>query len=99
MDPTLIPSTAPGRQLAWLINLRAEPSAEDIQDHLEPSAAVDIHVDLGERETRSLDLAAGLLAFGTMVRDLPGALEPQRGCAVVPGIGAGSRGPERDGRD
>ncbi len=71
MDSALSPSTAPGRQLAWLMSLKAEPSAAEIQDHLEPTADVEIHIELLDRETGSLALAAGLFAFGTMIRDLP----------------------------
>jgi malonyl-CoA O-methyltransferase len=71
MDPALVPPTAAGRQLAWLMSLEAEPSIEEIQDHLEPTAAGEVHVDLPERATENPGLAWGLLAFGTMVRELP----------------------------
>ena len=105
MDPALIPRTPAGRQLAWLMRLRAAPSAGEIQDHLEPTAAVEIHVDLWGWATPSPDLAAGLLAFGAMVRELPGAvsrsedamlcLELEQGAHVLRGvvsIGDGGRG-------
>jgi hypothetical protein len=74
MDPALVPPTAAGRQLAWLTSLEAEPSTEEIQGHLEPTAAGEVHVDLPERATPSPGLAWGLLAFGTMVRELPGVV-------------------------
>src|SRR5579875_232805 len=71
MDPALIPPTAAGRQLAWLMSLHAEPSVEEIQDHLEPTAAGEVRVDHPERAAKNSGLAWGLLAFGTMVRELP----------------------------
>jgi malonyl-CoA O-methyltransferase len=74
MDPALIPLTAAGRQLAWLMSLHAEPSTEEIQDHLEPTAAGEVRVDLPEWPTRHSGLAGGLLAFGTIVRELPGVV-------------------------
>jgi malonyl-CoA O-methyltransferase len=96
MDPALIPSTAAGRQLAWLMSLEAEPSTEEIEDHLEPTAAGEVHVDLPERTTDNPGLAWGLLAFGTMVRELPGVviasddvlvrLELQQGCRTLCGL-------------
>lgn len=56
------------------MSLEAEPSAEEIQDHLEPTAAGEVHVDLPEWAAENSGLAWGLLAFGTMVRELPGAV-------------------------
>ena len=47
------------------MNLRAEPSAEEIRDHFEPTAVADLRIT---------DLASGLLAFGTLVRELPGVV-------------------------
>lgn len=47
---SVIPPTATGRQLAWLMNLEAEPSAQEIQDHLEPTASYEISV--GQRTGR-----------------------------------------------
>lgn len=96
MDPALIPRTAAGRQLRWLMDLRAKPSAEEIQDHLGPTAAADIRVDLSRRGGLNPDLASGLLAFGTTVRELTGAvnqredsvlrLELQQGARVLCGV-------------
>lgn len=74
MDPALVPPTAAGRQLAWLMSLHAEPSAEEIRDHLEPGAAGEVLVGLPERGATSSGLAGGLLAFGTAVRELPGVV-------------------------
>jgi malonyl-CoA O-methyltransferase len=61
MDASLVPATAPGRQLAWLMGLTAEPSPTEIQDHL--------LVAPGDPK-----LASGLLAFGTTVRALTGEI-------------------------
>jgi malonyl-CoA O-methyltransferase len=74
MDPALIPPTAPGRQLAWLMSLEAEPSVEEIRAHLEPAAAGDVHIDLPGPAAGNPGPAWGLLAFGTMVRELPGTV-------------------------
>jgi malonyl-CoA O-methyltransferase len=74
MDPALIPPTAAGRQLAWLMNLQAEPSTGEIQDHFEPTAAGEVPADIPGWATAIPGLASGLLAFGTMVRELPGAV-------------------------
>jgi malonyl-CoA O-methyltransferase len=74
MDPALIPPTAAGRQLAWLMNLQAEPPAEEIQDHLEPTATGQVHVDLPEWAVNHSGVGYGLLAFGTMARGLPGVV-------------------------
>lgn len=74
MELAVIPRTAPGRQLAWLMNLEAEPSTHEIQDHLEPAASGEVHVDLPGGATLPPGLASGLLAFGTMVRELPGTV-------------------------
>jgi malonyl-CoA O-methyltransferase len=78
------------------MSLEAEPSAEEIQDHLEPTAAGEVHVDLPEQKTENRGLAWGLLAFGTMVRKLPGVvtasddvlvrLELERGGRTVRGL-------------
>lgn len=57
----------------WLMSLRSEPSVEEIRDHLAPTAAAEIRVEL-LRGTWSPDLASGLLAFGTVVRELTGAV-------------------------
>ena len=40
MDASVVPATAPGRRLAWLMGLPVEPTATDIQAHL-PVAAED----------------------------------------------------------
>jgi hypothetical protein len=96
MDPALIPPTGPGRQLAWLMNLEAEPSVEEIEDHLEPTAAGEVNVDLPKWATENPRPGLGLLAFGTMVRELPGAmtrsedallcLELEHGAQVLVGV-------------
>lgn len=69
-----MPPTAAGSQLAWLMSLQAEPSAEEIQDHLEPTASGEVHADLPGEAADTPGLAYGLLAFGTMVRELPGVV-------------------------
>jgi len=74
MDPALVPPTAAGRQLAWLMSLVAQPPTQEIHDHLEPAAAGEVDVDLPERAPENAGLAWGLLAFGTMVRELPGVV-------------------------
>lgn len=74
MDLAVIPPTAAGRQLMWLMNLEAEPSVREIQDHVGPAASGEVHVDLPGGRPRDSGLAWGLLVFGTMVRVLPGAV-------------------------
>lgn len=61
MEASLVPATAPGRQLAWLMGLTAEPSPTEIQDHLLLTAG-------------DMNIASGLLAFATTVRNLPGEI-------------------------
>lgn len=97
MDLAAIPPTAPGRQLAWLMNLAAEPSAQEIQDHLEPTASGEIRVDLRPGQEKEIPgLASGLLVFGTLARELPGTvtrsedtllcLELEQGARVLDGV-------------
>jgi SAM-dependent methyltransferase len=102
MDPALVPPTAPGRQLAWLMSLETEPPAEEIAAHLEPTASGEVHADLPAWAAGNPGLARGLLAFGTMVRGLPGAvtqsddavlrLELANGARVLDGVVATGRG-------
>ncbi len=71
MDPGLVPPTAPGKQLRWLMSLEARPSVEEIEDHLDPGIRAAIFLPGRAAEE---GLASGLLAFGITVRELPGAL-------------------------
>src|SRR5215469_13867388 len=102
MDPALVPPTAPGRQLAWLMSLETEPPAEEIAAHLEPTAVGEVHAGLPASAAGNPGLARGLLAFGTMVRGLPGAvtqsddavlrLELAHGAQVLDGVVSTSHG-------
>lgn len=59
MDPSRVPATAPGRQLAWLMGLTAEPSPAEIEDHFLMAP-------------EDPDFASALLAFATTARTSPG---------------------------
>lgn len=92
----MVPETVPGRHLAWLMNLQAEPSSREIRDHL----------DVSEQASQDRDLASGLLAFGRKVRELPGVvtesddrllrLELNQGAQVLRGVV--SMGPDGNGK-
>jgi hypothetical protein len=68
MDPALIPLTAPGRQLAWLMNLQTEPSSAEIQDHLEPTAPGEVHVFLPGRATDNPGVPPEMVRLAALAR-------------------------------
>jgi malonyl-CoA O-methyltransferase len=84
------------------MSLEAQPSAEEIAGHLEPAAVGEVHVDLPGRAAEKPGLASGLLAFGMLVRELPGAvtrsedtelcLELEQGARVLYGVVSVGRG-------
>lgn len=87
------------------MSLEGEPSAQEIQDHLESTASGEVHAGLPGRVTPGPGLASGLLVFGTMVRELPGTvtrsedvlvcLELEQGARVLDGmvsVGYGASG-------
>lgn len=91
MDPALIPPTPAGRQLAWLMKLAAEPSAEEIGDHLDPAAAGEVRAAIPGWAAYGPGLASGLLAFGSMVRELPGAVTQSEAAHLRLELGQGAQ--------
>jgi len=85
------------------MSLEAKPTAEEMKDHLALTVAAEVRVDLPGRAAENPDLASGLLVFGAMARELPGAvthsedallcLELEQGAQVLRGmISVGDRG-------